>query len=204
MDIMPEIQELGLADVIHRIHGMEEAELCGKVVDFFFGEENGQCRKDVKWRYHDLAGVKLGHMGSPLPDEQKSLEINEIYVGQASLNRTYTIYDGSYVEFIADTLHHHLGDDCLFLPSKNLNRNYVYRGQLAAILHLLNEYWDDFYEFTIAAENLKWMVDYNHHHAIVIYGDREAARAKFLAEDRRKWQDRVLTLNLYPKHTKPT
>ncbi|MBN2230470.1 MAG: hypothetical protein JW779_12860 [Candidatus Thorarchaeota archaeon] len=92
-------------------------------------------------------------MGSQSSYDQRAIEINEIYVGQASLNRTYTIYDGSYVEFIADTLHHHRGDDCLFLPSKSLDRHSAYRGQLAAILYLLNEYWDYFNELTLLTES---------------------------------------------------
>ncbi|MFW9921578.1 MAG: hypothetical protein ACFFED_18400 [Candidatus Thorarchaeota archaeon] len=199
MDITPYIQQLDLSDSIRRLQGNEEAEAQKRVVDFFFGEENGQCRRDVKWQYHDMIGVMLGQQGKPLSMKGGSIEINEIYVGEASLNRTYTIYDDSYLEFISDTLKHRLGDNCWLLPSNSLNRPSVFEGQLAAILHLVSHYWDDFYEFTLSSPDLKWMVDYNHHHSILVYGDKEASRAKFLLEDRRKWRERVLSISFHPK-----
>ena len=201
MDVSPEIIDLELQEVIKRLNSNEEQATSEKVWDYFFGEANGQCRTDTKWQYHDMAGVMLGHSGSPLSrDGLKEIEMNEIHIGQRHLNRTYTILDGSYVHFITDTLHHHLGDPCWFLPSKGLHRATVYDGQLAAVLNLLETHWDEFYEFTISALDLSWMIDYNHHHTIIIYGDKEAGRAQFLCKERRKWQDKVMSCNFYPRN----
>lgn len=203
MDIAPQIVALGLDGIIKRLTDSEEQEISVKVWDYFFGETNGQCRTDTKWQYHDMVGLKLGHAGSPLTSAQrkqmKAIEMNEIHIGQSHLNKTYTILDGSYANFITETLHASLGDPCWFLPSKGLHRSTVYEGQLAAVLTLIDAAWDDFYEFTISAQDLSWMIDYNHHHTIIIYGDREANRAQFLCRDRRKWRDKILSCNMYPK-----
>ena len=204
MDISPSISRLNLSNVIKRLIDSEEQRTSTKIWDYFFGEENGQCRTDVKWRCHDILGLKLGHEGSPLTGEQhkklKAIEMNEIHIGQNHLNRTYTILDGSYVGFLVDTLHHHLGDPCWFLPSKGLHRPSVYEGQLAAVLTLIEEEWDNIYEFTITAQDLHWMADYNHHHSMIIYGDKESRRAQLLCNERRKWQEKVLSCTFYPKN----
>jgi hypothetical protein len=199
MDISPQINQLGLSELIKRLNDSEEQNTSAKVWDYYFGESNGQCRTDRKLQFHDMVGVQLGHAGSPLLREGKVIEMNEIHIGQSQLNKTYTILDGSYANFIADTLHAHLGDPCWFLPSKGLHRPSVYEGQLGTVLSLIEDAWDDLYEFTISSPDLSWMVDYNHHHSIIVYGDKEAGRAQFLCKERRKWQEKVLSCNFYPK-----
>ncbi|MBD3407587.1 MAG: hypothetical protein GF411_15830 [Candidatus Lokiarchaeota archaeon] len=208
MDLDFEIRELGLTSKIARLIDSEHTKILNKILDFTVNEQNGQFRRDCQWRYHDMIGIELGTKGHPLSTtrgEQVSVKkVEEIHIGQPHLNRTYTILDGSYPAFLNDVLHNHLGDSSWLLPSKRLGRNTVYEGQLAAILILINHAWRDIYEFTITAKDLSWMVDYNHHHSVLIYGDEVAARAKFLSEERRKWRDKILSLSYYPKSTKGT
>ena len=203
MDVRPKISELGLHESLSRLTTSLEIEASEKVVSFYFGEGTGQCRSDTKVRYHDMAGIKLGHSGPPLASEKdlegKAIEMNEIHIGREYLNRTYTILDRSYVAFLAEVFRYQLGERCWFLPSKRLHRPAVYEGILEAALLLTAHVWSELYEFTICAPDLSWMADYNHHHSIIVYGDQPAGRAQFLCSKRRKWKDKVLSCNFYPK-----
>ena len=207
MNLFPDIEDLGLQPKIKKLEGVNEADVRDKIVNFSTGEENGQFRVDCKWRYHDIVGIRLGHPGPRRAseiDKRGALvrQVSEIYIDKTEKNRTYTLFLRTYPAFLHDALATHLSEPCWFLPSIELNRPVVYEGKLEAILMLIEHCWMMLYEFTLSALDLSWLADYNHHHSIQIYGDKESGRARNLCEKRRRWQDMTLECNWYGKSVK--
>lgn len=202
MDLNYEISKLGLSDHIVRLEELSRQKTLQMILDYSIGTDNGQFRSDCKIRHKDMVGIVLGVKEQSIPSKEIEQigvkKITEINIDEPDLNREYIVYDLLYPKFLTAVFHHHLHHPCWFLPSKQLDRYVVYNGRLSAVLLLIEYAWRDIYEFTIAAKDLSWMVDYNHHHAILIYGDKESEYAKHLIE-RENWTDKVMEFSLYPK-----
>jgi len=188
------------------IRSLKEAELhvnLAEVNKFLFDLPMGQIRRDCVHRKYTMVGFSLGTEGNPLSEEEKKRlkvkVINDIYIGDESKNRTYTIFGALYVDFLRDVLHGRT-ETAWLCTGPSLARTEIFEGPLDKLLNILEEGWGIPYEWTLTSSRLYWAVDYNHHKSMVIVGDVEADRA-YNRLGRNKWKKYCFHRNLYRRQS---
>ena len=176
------------------VSGQPAKDIIASVIEFAHGETNGQLRRDCHERYHDLFAVQFGQKNEELNEADRkklrAIRVEDIYLDEKGRKEAYTIVRQWYVDFLRDCFGSP-ADACWFLPAAGYWNWELHDATVSIALDYIAGNWEYIYEFIIIAKDMTWLVEYEHHHNMYIYGDREASRARNLAK-RRKHVDRIL------------